>query len=214
VLYAYSKSDAPRLDEIARFTGIARDEATGTALLALTNEIWRTNTVPSRFISDSMVATWRGNPALHRDMPDLLTEEDQYRLLVWYCCARPLDSGCQMSAEPVDPILDRMAFESVAESPNERLPYTALMYAPRAFSAAPDDVCWFASFRDDGTWQAVNHHLLMLDRERVGREAIPSAAVLDSQSVKTTEAGGPRGYDAAKKINGSKRHALVDTDGR
>jgi Transposase DDE domain len=54
----------------------------------------------------------------------------------------------------------------------------------------------------------------MADRERVGREANPSAAIIDSQSVKTTEAGGLRGYDAGKKINGRKRHALVDTDGR
>lgn len=54
----------------------------------------------------------------------------------------------------------------------------------------------------------------MQDRERVGRQASPSAAVLDSQSAKTSEAGGPSGYDAGKKVKVRKRHALVDTDGR
>lgn len=73
---------------------------------------------------------------------------------------------------------------------------------------------WFAALRDDGCFEAINHALVMADRERVGREASPTGAIIDTQSVKTTEAGGPRGYDAGKKIKGRKRHALVDTDGR
>ena len=85
---------------------------------------------------------------------------------------------------------------------------------PEEFPPATTVYRWFARFRDDGIWETINHHLVMRDRERVGREASPSAAVLDSQSVKTAEAGGPRGYDAGKKIKGRKRHALVDTEGR
>ena len=73
---------------------------------------------------------------------------------------------------------------------------------------------WFATFRDEGRFEKINHALVMLDRERIGRQCSPTGAIIDSQSVKTTEAGGPRGYDAGKKINGRKRYALVDTDGR
>lgn len=73
---------------------------------------------------------------------------------------------------------------------------------------------WFAAWRDGCLFERINHALVIVDRERCGRETSPSAGVIDSQSVKTTEAGGPHGYDAGKKVNGRKRHALVDTDGR
>ena len=72
---------------------------------------------------------------------------------------------------------------------------------------------YFKQWRNDGTWGKLNRELRIEVRVSEGKDPEPSAAILDSQSVKTTESSGERGYDAGKKVNGIKRHVLVDTLG-
>jgi putative transposase len=73
---------------------------------------------------------------------------------------------------------------------------------------------WFRRLMRRMLFQTIHDLMLMLDREQVGREASPSAGVIDSQTVKAPHAPAGGGYDAAKKTKGRKRHVAVDTDGR
>lgn len=84
---------------------------------------------------------------------------------------------------------------------------------PREYPAWQSVYTYFRRWRDDGTWQRLHDTLRAQVRERAGRHKHPTAAVLDSQSVKMSHVPGVRGYDAGKKINGRKRHILVDTLG-
>jgi putative transposase len=106
---------------------------------------------------------------------------------------------------------------------NMRLIFNTILYINKTgcqWAMIPKDLAkrstafdYFSAWKKDGTWQNIMDTLRRQVRTEADREPEPQKAAIDSQTVKGSEAGGPRGYDGGKKINGRKRHIVVDTMG-
>src|SRR5918993_1541838 len=123
----------------------------------------------------------------------------------------------------LEPLLPQQASMGRPWKHRLRLVFDAILHLLRtgcSWSALPDWAPprstvydWFRRLADGGRLEQLHHALLMAVREHQGREASPTLGIVDSQTAKAMAPAGPRGYDAAKKINGRKRHILVDSRG-
>src|SRR3712207_1697207 len=133
-----------------------------------------------------------------------LTDE-QFRLLE--PLIPPAKSGGRPRTTDIRNLLDGLFYLARTGCQWRHLP------PPPAFPPWPTVYGYMRSFLRDGAWESIRHRFAVILREGAGREARPTAAIIDTRGVKTTESGGPRGWEAAKRLKGRNRQVAVDTDG-
>lgn len=138
--HAISRSDYVRYRRMEHFgtRGIT------ASVLSITDSIRKTGTLPSRFLTDSMIAAWLLRKDLQQRFQQLDEEVYQYALLAWFLCVRPIEEGLGLSCEPTSPILTAMSKVLVAEEPGLGAGCTALMLAVYCYVASHPGSGWLA----------------------------------------------------------------------